>query len=226
MGLIGHSEGGMIAPMVATNRKDIDFIILLAGPGVKIIDLMAEQNAAIMHSAGISQLSIDAYLPLYREIIGEITKATDSTFALVAAKKSLNDWSNKTDPSLVRELNLQEIKKREDVATQLVQVMYSPWFMYFLSFDPVPFLEKLKCKVLAINGDKDIQVISKQNLPGIEVSLKKSKARHYTIKEMPGLNHLFQTCNKCTLEEYGKLEETFSPAALQLISEWLEKNVK
>lgn len=226
LGLIGHSEGGMIAPMVATNRKDIDFIILLAGPGVKILDLMAEQNAAILRSAGISQLSIDAYLPLYRGMIGQILTAADSIAALNAVKKIVSEWIAKTDPSQVKELDLQDAKKQDEVASQLVQVLYSPWFKYFLSFDPALYLEKLKCKLLAINGDKDIQVISKQNLPGIEAAMKKSKSKNYTIKEMPGLNHLFQTCNKCTLEEYGELDETFSPVALQLISEWLEKNVK
>lgn len=226
VGLIGHSDGGMIAPMLAANRKDIDFIVLLAGPGVKIIDLMAEQNAAILHSAGISQPAIDAYTPLYKEMAGQIINAADSTSALTAVKKTLNTWIAKTDTSLVKELGLQEAKSRDDMATQLAQVMYSPWFKYFLSFDPAPYLEKLKCKVLAINGDKDIQVISRQNLPGIEASLKKSKVKNYTIKEMRGLNHLFQTCNKCTLEEYGDLEETFSPAALQIIGEWLKVNVK
>ena len=226
LGMIGHSEGGMIAPMVAANREYIDFIILLAGPGVKIMDLMAEQNAAILSSAGISQRSINAYLPLYKEMIGQITTAPDSSAALIAVKKTLNDWITNTNLSLIKELHLEETKSREEIATQLVQVMYSPWFKYFLSYDPAPALEKLKCKVLAINGDKDIQVISRQNLPGIETSLKRAKVKNYTIKEMPGLNHLFQTCNKCTLEEYGDLEETFSPVALQLISEWLEKNVK
>ena len=225
-GLIGHSEGGMIAPMVAVNRKDINFIVLLAGPGVKIVDLMAEQNAAILRSAGIGQQALDAYTPLYKEMEEQIIKAADSTTALTAIKKTLNIWIAKTDSSLVKELDLKESKSRDAIGARLVQTMYSPWFKYFLSFDPAPFLKKLKCKVLAINGDKDIQVISRQNLPGITASLKKSKVKSYMIKEMPGLNHLFQTCNKCTLGEYGELEETFSPEASQVISEWLNKNVK
>ena len=84
----------------------------------------------------------------------------------------------------------------------------------------------MKCKVLALTGDKDIQVISKQNLPGIEKALKKGKNKNVEITELPGLNHLFQTCKECTVAEYGVLEETFSPAALQIISDWLIKNVR
>jgi hypothetical protein len=108
----------------------------------------------------------------------------------------------------------------------MVSAIHSPWYKYFMQFDPQPWLEKLKVKVLALNGDKDIQVVSSQNLPGIEASLKKSGNKHYSIKEIKGQNHLFQTCKKCNTNEYGELEESFSPLTLSLISDWLEKNVK
>jgi fermentation-respiration switch protein FrsA (DUF1100 family) len=117
-------------------------------------------------------------------------------------------------------------KQRSEYAGSMAKELQSPWFRYFLNFQPRQYLEQLKCKLLAVNGDKDIQVISKQNLPGIAAALKKSHNKNYEIKEMPGLNHLFQACNKCTLVEYGELEETISPAALEAISNWLEKNVK
>jgi pimeloyl-ACP methyl ester carboxylesterase len=226
LGLIGHSEGGMIAPMVATQRQDINFIVLLAGPGVKITELMAGQNAAVLRSAGISQKAVEAYIPLYKEMTRQIIRASDTMIALAAVKKTMSDWITHTDAALVKELDMQDAGKRDAIAVNLVQAMSSPWYKYFLSFDPEVYLEKLKCRVLAINGDKDIQVISGQNLSGIEASLKKSKVNHYTIKEIPGLNHLFQSCKKCTVQEYGELEETFSPIALQIIGEWLEKNVK
>ncbi|MDP9040746.1 MAG: prolyl oligopeptidase family serine peptidase [Bacteroidota bacterium] len=226
MGLIGHSEGGMIAPMVATQRKDIDFIVLLAGPGVKIIDLMAEQNAAVLRSAGISEKATNSYSSLYKTITRQIIGSADSTTALAKVKKTMNDWTSGTDASLIKELDMEDAARRDTIAISLVQTMYSPWFRYFLQFDPAVYLGKIKCKVLAINGDKDIQVISKQNLPGIEASLKKNHVKHYSIREIPGLNHLFQSCKKCTLEEYGELEETFSPIALQIMGDWLEKNVR
>lgn len=226
-GLIGHSEGGMIAPMVASKRKDVDFLILLAGPGVKIIDLMAEQNAAIFRSVNISQRAIDTYIPLYKKMMASIAKAPDSSIALNEIKKYLEAWGFVTDTSVLKELNMPEREKYNLIAASLVQTAYTPWFKYFLSFDPAPYLKKIKKrKILALNGSKDIQVISKQNLSGIEVVLKKSKSKNYTIKEIEGLNHLFQTCIKCTLDEYGKLTETFSPAALEIMVAWLNKNVK
>ena len=85
---------------------------------------------------------------------------------------------------------------------------------------------RLKNKVLALNGSRDIQVIARSNLKGIETALKKSKAKNFEVKEMPGLNHLFQHCKECTTEEYGNLDETFSPEALVVITDWLNKNVK
>jgi pimeloyl-ACP methyl ester carboxylesterase len=226
VGLIGHSEGGMIAPMVAAQRKDIDFIILLAGPGVKIVDLMVEQNAAILRSSDISENAINAYKPLYKKLVSQITIAPDTAIALVTVKKTINDWADKTDNTALKELGMVNIENRNAIAKTLVQGIYNPWFKYFLAFDPAVYLKKLNTKVLALNGNRDIQVISKQNLPAIKAALKKSKSKNVTIIEMPGLNHLFQTCKDCTLEEYGQLEETFSPAALKVISDWLEKNVK
>jgi pimeloyl-ACP methyl ester carboxylesterase len=225
LGLIGHSEGGMIAPMVAVQRKDINFIVLLAGPGVKIIDLMTEQGGAVIRSSGASEKAVDAYKPLYNAMATAIVNAPDTTAAMVSVKKMMNDWAEKTNKTLLRELGLKDEKSQNDIALSLIRTMSSKWFKYFLSFDPQLWLEKLNCKVFALNGDKDIQVISRQNLPGIEEALKKSKSPSYEIKELPGLNHLFQKCKKCTVEEYGELEETFSPAALKIMVDWLIKNV-
>ena len=226
VGLIGHSEGGMIAPMIASQRNDINFVVLLAGPGVKIIDLMSEQNAAILRSMNVSKKAVKAYRPFYKKLMLRITEASDTTTALIIARETLNDWVSGTSNKILKELNFETEKNREKMIASSVQTLSSPWFRYFLSFDPVPYLQKMNCKVLAVNGNKDIQVLSKQNLPGIEKALKQGIAKTYMVKELPGLNHLFQKCEKCTLAEYGALEETFSPAALQLIGDWLIKNVK
>ena len=226
IGLIGHSEGGMIAPIIASQRKDIDFIILLAGPGVKIINLMSEQNAAVLRSANISKEAIEAYLPLYKKMISQIVNALDTATAYKTADVLLQKWIAQSNEKLITELGMNDRKAQQTMLSTLSKQLSTPWFKYFLAFDPQPYLQKLECKVLAINGSKDIQVIALQNLPGIEVSLKKSKSKVYQIKELPGLNHLFQTCNKCTLQEYSELEETFSPVALQLMGNWMIKNVK
>lgn len=225
-GLIGHSEGGMIAPMVAANRKDIHFVVLLAAPGIKISELMKEQAKAVILSAGVSPSAADQYMRFYSSLMNIALTASDSTTARTAASSALQQWLLSADSLTLKEMGLDNAKNQQDVTSNLVQQFSTPWFKYFLAFDPQPYLQKMKTKVLAVNGDKDIQVIAASNLAGIEASLKKGKTKKYTIKSLPNLNHLFQQCTTCTLGEYGELEETFSPAALNEINDWLNKNVK
>lgn len=225
-GLIGHSEGGMIAPMLAASNKDIDFIILLAGPGIKIDSLMAEQNRAIFRQSAVSERSIDAYIAMYRAAYKVILSASDTAGVGARIKNQLSQWASHTDSSVLKELKLNSPESRDKIANAMVEDLQGKWYRYFMSFDPAPYLEALRCKVLALNGGKDIQVIPGSNLTGIESALKKSRSKTYTVKELPGLNHLFQTCKTCTVAEYGQLEETFSPVALEEINNWLNKNVK
>lgn len=225
-GMIGHSEGGLIAPIVATQRKDIDFLVLLAGPGVKITQLMSEQNAAILRSVGISEPAVNAYIPLYTKLMTIASTSPDSLTASTAATAAMQEWVVATDSGIVREIGFQSNEVRKTILTELLEGFAGKWFRYFLTFDPQPYLEKLNTKVLALNGEKDIQVIASSNLSGIESSLKKSKTKKYTVKTLQGLNHLFQTCKLCGIQEYGELEETFSPVALKEINDWLNKNVK
>lgn len=225
-GLIGHSEGGMIAPMVAASSKDVDFIVLLAGPGIRIDSLMAEQNAAILRQAGITTHAIDAYITMYKSACKAILSTNDSTATPIKVKGLIDQWAKNTDPAILTELGLNAAESHEKIANGMVKELQGKWYRYFLAFDPAPYLKALHCKVLALNGGKDIQVVASSNLTGIESALKKSKSKIYTVKELPGLNHLFQTCKACTVAEYGQLEETFSPVALEEINNWLNKNVK
>jgi pimeloyl-ACP methyl ester carboxylesterase len=227
LGLLGHSEGGLIAPMVASQRKDIEFLILLAAPGVKIIDLMTEQNVAILKASGISGTSAEKYKTLYRDIVNAILNAPDQNAAKQQVKILVNNWLLKTDTATAHALGFISEIAKEQYASQFVAQLSNPWMKYFMRSDPYPDLTKLKkVKVLALNGSKDIQVVSQQNLPAIAAALKEGRTKNYDTKEIYGLNHLFQTCNKCTVAEYGELEETVSPVALQTITDWLDKNVK
>ena len=221
IGLIGHSEGGMIAPMVAAARKDIAFLVLMAGPGVKCMDLLVEQNVAIARTAGTSEAAMDGLRTLFRKMATAVLATADMKTAFASASAIADDWAAQTDSSIQQSLGVETKKKRDQYVRSLVLEFQTPWFRYFLQFDPAPWLQKIKCPVLAINGEKDIQVISGQNLPGMKAALKKSKSKNYEVKELPGLNHLFQTCTACNTGEYGELEETLSPLALNSISEWL-----
>jgi fermentation-respiration switch protein FrsA (DUF1100 family) len=112
---------------------------------------------------------------------------------------------------------------RNNFVNLFVAQLNQPWFRYFLSYDPAPYIKKITARVLALNGSKDIQVISKSNLPAIEAALKQSKSKGYEIKELEGLNHLFQECKLCTVNEYGQLQQTISPTALDVMTTWMKK---
>ena len=126
------------------------------------------------------------------------------------------------------QIRLQTILEAEPMipeAQRMAQVrqVSSPWFRFFVTYDPAPMLEKVKCPVLAINGDKDLQVPAKENLEAIEKALKAGGNKDVTIKEFPGLNHLFQPAKTGLPTEYGRIETTFAPEALELIAEWITK---
>lgn len=224
IGLIGHSEGAMIAPLVASGRKDISYIVLLAGPGIPCIDLLAEQNVAIFKSSGMDTAKAEAYGPLFKALVKNIINAADSAAAVAGGTKLLEKWDMPDSLKTVFKISTKE--EAAVFAKGIADAIYNPWFRYFLRYDPVPVIKKLSCAVLALNGSKDLQVLPRSNLAGIENALKKSKTKNYEVKEIPQVNHLFQTCNKCTLDEYATLEESFSPAVLDMITAWLLKQVK
>ena len=223
VGIIGHSEGGLVAPMVASQRSDIDFIIMLAGPGIQTLEMMAEQNEAIVKTSGASDEAAGAFRQLYREVVTALLSQPDSLQKTIAF---LEGWAAGKDGKMLEALNLATTEKRQGYVSAMGKQLQSGWLKYFMALNPADYLEKLTCKALALNGGKGIQVLAASNLAGIRESLEKSKSPAYEVKEIPGLNHLFQACNKCSLDEYGSLDETFSPAALQLITDWLTKYVK
>ncbi|MBV9960787.1 MAG: alpha/beta fold hydrolase [Parafilimonas sp.] len=227
VGLLGHSEGGMIAPVVASQRKDIDFIVLLAAPGVKIIDLMAEQNAAVLKSVGVDATIAENIKPVYKQNVTIINSAPDTATAKQNLLQYVNDWYSKADTATLNALGFRSPNDVQAYVHDLIAEYSNPWFKYFLQFDPQPYLTQLKkVKVLALNGSKDIQVVSQQNLPAVRSALVQGSTKTFEVKELPGLNHLFQTCHTCTVAEYGQLEETIAPVALQTITDWLNQNVK
>jgi len=226
IGMIGHSEGGLIAPMVASERKDIDFLVLLAGPGLPITKLMELQTVAIQKKRGLSDVLAEQYGFLYYDAELAILASKDSISAREKIAAAVKQWQLKARPEILDGLDMRGPEAVNDATNTFMQMYNDAWFRYFLSINPANYLEKLSCKVLALNGEKDLQVVSQPNLEGIRAALTKSKTKNFETRELPGLNHLFQTCNTCSVEEYRVLEETFAPIALQTITEWLDKNVK
>ena len=213
IGLVGHSEGGLIAPMVATKRDDVAFIVMLAGPGVNGEKILKNQLRLILKASGAADKEVEVAAFLQNKMI-ELGKTKD--------KISDEDMASIVD-ALVKKFPEQEKEKKEILANGKAGAtrLSTPWMRYFLTYEPGPTLSKVKCPVLVLNGTKDTQVDPKLNLPAIKAAFKAGGKTNYKMVELENLNHLFQNCETGGLEEYQSIEETFSPKALKLVSDWI-----
>jgi uncharacterized protein len=220
IGLIGHSEGGMIAPMLASGRDDIDFILLMAGPGITGAKILIEQTEVISRTNGLSEQEIAEARKLNEQVYDVLKKNSDDEKAGEKIKKLLTDYNEKkTGKAGATNTPDQQVDNQ-------VKTLTSPWYRYFISFDPLDYLPKVKCPLLALNGELDMQVGAKENLEAIEKAMIYGGNSKYTVTEIPGVNHLFQTATTGSPNEYGKIEETMSPIALELICNWILKETK
>lgn len=221
IGLIGHSEGGMIAPIVASRSKDISFIVLNAGLGIPGDKLLLLQNNLISKASGISD-----------EILAENDKTNANIYNIIKSSKDTNqlksDLSEFYKKSLKDNPNTQlpNGMTEDDYVKIKVNAMTSPWMQYFIKFNPETFLKKVKCPVLAINGTNDLQVPAKENLLGIKTALEKNGNKNVTTTELANLNHLFQESKTGLPSEYSQIEQTISPVALELITSWIKEQTK
>ncbi|WP_299987231.1 alpha/beta fold hydrolase [uncultured Pontibacter sp.] len=221
IGLLGISEGALIASSVASTNKDVAFVVLMAGNAVPGTELILQQNEAIYKASGIPDTTLQKLL-----------KLRDAQFKIVASEADLFEASQQTR-ALEREAKatMTEAEKQLIGLTQqgedlMVAQLSSPWFRYYLAYDPAPALRQLKMPVLALNGSKDLQVPATANLAATEKALKAAGNKRYTIKELPGLNHIFQTADTGLPGEYATIEETMAPVALETISTWMKGVVK
>ena len=221
IGLIGHSEGGLIAPMVAVKSPDVAFIILMAGTGLTGEEILYLQGALISRAMGVSEEDIAKNRQFNEKIFSVIKEEKDKKNAEERLRQMfMEDWEKMSDEKK------EQIGDPEVFLKAQLQNLLSPWLKFFLIYDPKPTLSKVKCPVLAINGEKDLQVPPKENLSAIEEALKVGGNQNYTIKELPNLNHLFQTAQTGLPAEYAKIEETISPVALKIISDWILEQTK
>jgi pimeloyl-ACP methyl ester carboxylesterase len=217
IGLIGHSEGGIIAPMVASQNPKVKFIITMAGPGIPSDELLLLQTNAIAKASGASDDAIKSGEETNRKLYALVKNYTGNDLKGEVKKVLIEDLKK------LPEEQQPDAKEIETVAEQESKKISIPWFTYFLKINPDVYWSKLKIPVLAMNGTKDLQVISKENLAGIKASLEKAKNKQFEIIEFPGLNHLFQEAKTGTVEEYGQLEQTIAPQVLDKMSSWILK---
>ena len=215
IGLIGHSEGGVIAPMVAASTfSDVTFIVLLAGPGITLEEILYQQGELISRAEHFHEESIALQKSIQKKM-----------FNLVKQEQDLNRLEQELNQILKSELS--KVKKQDlpmsfrGAYNEQVKLLLTPWFRDFLTYDPKSTLAKVKCPVLALFGEKDLQVPPKVNSEAVREALEKGGNSDYEIKILPNLNHLFQTANAGALSEYSQIEETISPSALKMIGDWI-----
>jgi uncharacterized protein len=221
IGLIGHSEGGLIAPLAAVQDDNIDFIVLMAGPGMSGKEILRLQTALIMRVNGADEESIKSEVETSMEVYDIVINMKDTS----AAKEKIRDLFEKRYSEMSEEEKAQ-LGDGEKYFNQQMKTLFSPWFRFFLEYDPYETLTKVDVPVLAINGEKDLQVPPEENLDLIEKALNEGGNENFITAKMEGLNHLFQKSETGSPGEYSKIEETMSPEALNLISGWIKEITK
>ncbi len=215
IGLLGHSEGGLIGPIVASQRPDdIAFLILLAGPGLRGDQILLTQSKAIGEASGVSPAILTLTQQFSKALYEVLTRPNPDTARVGELGQRFGEEVKKLAPD--------DLKAMENIGTiieQQLKQVESPWFSNFLVLDPAEYLRKVRCPVLALNGKKDLQVLADLNLPAIEAAL---PADLRTTHALPGLNHLFQKADTGLPTEYPTLDETISPTVLKLIGDWMD----
>jgi pimeloyl-ACP methyl ester carboxylesterase len=237
IGMIGHSEGGLIAPLAAVKEPAISWIILLAGPGVNGEQILYSQGQRILAAEGANEAQLQQQRVIQETLIELLKSSAEKIDQKLFAQQALERLTARlvelrqqaTEPEQQDENPLADLKSEasQSVLKQLIganlAAMDTPWFRFFIVHEPGPVLQQVKCPVLAINGSKDTQVIADLNLTAIREALTASGNQQFKLLELPNLNHIFQTCETGGISEYAKLEETFSTAAIELITAWIRQ---
>ncbi len=223
IGVIGHSEGGIIGPMVAAQSPDVAFVAMLAGTGVTGEQVMYLQSELIIRAQGGGEAAIARNHAVQEMLFNALRAERDEKDDKVVLDKLREAWSKMKAGLSAAERSQLNANTDKAMEAQFAGVM-SPEIRSFIFHDPAEVLKKVRVPVLAMNGSRDVQVSAKQNLPAIVAALTAGGNDDITAVELPGLNHLFQKCKTCFPGEYGQLEETFSPVALQILGDWVVRH--
>jgi fermentation-respiration switch protein FrsA (DUF1100 family) len=175
--------------------------VMLAGTGVTGEQVMLAQAAAIMKASGAPAETIAANTNLQKQVFAILREET-SMARIVERLGAIPAGSKEASAALVRQ-------------------SASPWLRFFAAYDPAPALTKVRCPVLAIGGELDLQVLPAQNLPAIGAALIQGGNQNHEVLELPGLNHLLQPARTGLPAEYPQIEVTIAPAALDTITTWI-----
>lgn len=235
IGLIGHSEGGLIAPLVAAEDSQIAWVVMMAGPGVNGEQVLYSQGQLILAAEGGNA----EQLAQQQRLQAAMFQAIKETPAEQWSDEVLETWAQRIELKIAPELRdgteetesektspALSVEEREVLRAAIrngLKQVSSPWMRFFLTHEPIPVLQRVRCPLLVLQGSTDLQVAPAVNLPPIEAVLQEVGQTHSKIVELPDLNHLFQTCPTGALSNYSRIEETLSPKVLQAIGDWIEQ---
>lgn len=225
IGLLGHSEGGVIAPLAAIQSKDIAFIVSLAGVGIKGYEIFLMQGHAGYKKLGLSADQIDKLDSLTAGMIQLGRRGLTEKDLQPAFGKFFTGWLRRQPDSLLIKAGFKG-PDSIDAINMMAANFYRPWTLYFLNYDPATTLGRLTIPILALNGDKDTQVSAKENLAGFNKLLTKAGNKHFKTVMLPGLNHLFQNATTGEMDEYSEIPETISPRVLDMVTKWIQQETR
>jgi pimeloyl-ACP methyl ester carboxylesterase len=217
IGLAGHSEGGMIAAMAAVKRPTVAFVISLAGTGVSGKDVLFLQNFLIAKKMGLNDEQAKTQQDNVMRFINIIESESDTS---VAKQKIATAFDEQYAAQKEFIPNYDEMRKAQ------IASMGSPWMRFFVTYNPSDDWKKVKCPVLILNGADDIQVIADQNMSDISAALESGGNSNYQMVLFPKMNHLFQYCETCSLQEYSTIQGCFELDVLTEMEEWLRKTIR
>ena len=213
IGLLGHSEGGLIAPIVASQNKGVAFIVLMAGPGLRGDRILLLQKKLIELKMGVPAAGVEHNQKIFG---GAYKMITEEKLEGQALKDELTKYFKAQYGAALP----------ADQLTAIVGQISNPWMVNFMRLDPKDYLSKVKCPVFALIGERDLQVPPQENLAAIEEIAKSSGNKNVVTKELKGMNHLFQECETGLPNEYGQIEQTLAPLFLEEVNTWIQKQVK
>ena len=216
VGLLGHSEGAVHAPLAAMEARDVAFVVSLAGVGVPIRRLLERQAIDLAAAAGVTYALSERERAIDDAVYERLRTHPDDPETPDYLRAKVKEAFEGMSPELKKVFNLEE-----NTYEARVRLILTPWFKKLAFYDPAPVWAEIRCPVLAINGDKDSQVAADENLSGIQSAVEAGGNRNVTTRKFPGLNHLFQHCDTGSPREYAQIEETMSPEVLAVVAEWI-----
>ncbi len=209
IGFVGHSEGGLIAPLAIQDNSQIAYMVMLAGPGTSSLQIASSQKRLLAESLGTPE-----------EEISESERINNAITQTIATTETVEELEIEIRAILTPE-TMEAMGLKEAEVKMIIAQSSTPWIRFFMSYDPVNFVPQIVIPILALNGELDLQVPAQENLAGLRAMLKDHPDA--TITELPGLNHMFQHAKTGAMGEYNDIEETFSPEAMGIIADWINE---